>query len=36
MGAFLSLVPAPVDEVAERWWALSTSLLRALIVAGGQ
>lgn len=35
MGAIISLVPAPLDAVAEQWWALSIRLLRTLIVTGG-
>lgn len=35
MGAIISLVPTPLEAVAEQWWALSTRLLRTLIVAGG-
>jgi len=34
MGAFISLVPAPLDAVVEGWWGLSAGLLRSLIVAG--
>lgn len=35
MGAFLSVVPAPLDALAEQWWGLSTRLLRTLIVGAG-
>lgn len=35
MGAFISLIPAPLSGPVELWWGLSTRLLNTLIVGAG-